>query len=298
MNMTASNFMIYRGGKTLTPAISDTAFLPTTTLVSDPSRPALHCWTSSAVYIAEPTPTIYVLAAEVDYTDAPDIKQAGRTLWGLPVVDGVVQFSGPGVTQDATGLFQLEPVADTIHCGYSILDGALFGDPYLYIYGLRGDPRVVVGGMRAIVARVRPADIRNVKAWEFYAGSEGWVGAAQGRDFRDSAPISAPGSAGAVAMAIAPAHRGQFMMVAAQNIIGAAAVSYAPHPWGPFDDWQQVYCPLEEPYPAMAYALQLHPEISDPGEMIFSTIPFMWVPAAEQNADISHARFVRMRTIR
>jgi hypothetical protein len=174
----------------------------------------------------------------------------------------------------------------TIFYGAGLMNNVLI-DGYIYIYGYKD-----LNGRYLVAGRFLPEDIENYNHWEYYDGA-GWSS-----NINDSYPIKNGVSAElSVSHINSGLYEGKYMLFVMENTT-SGKISYAisDTPYGPFDEYIQIYQTTEGTYlrDAFTYNAKMHPNLSEPGNFLISYNVNTKSAGALSDARIYYPRFIRM----
>ncbi len=208
-----------------------------------------------------------------------------------PIVDGALDYENAS--------FMDSPLQARTEDGGEIFYGAAvmnlsnhpdIDNPYVYIYGYKD-----LNGRHLTVARVKPEDMENFNAYEFY----------DGETFQDDITASEKGLfdvSAEMSVTYMPSgkYEGQYMATFMENTIsGRVAYAVSDTPYGPFEDPTIIY-EASEPYEldhVYAYNAKMHPLLCDEDELVISYNVNGTQTSALQNARVYYPRFIQLRHI-
>jgi hypothetical protein len=141
-----------------------------------------------------------------------------------------------------------------------------------------------------VVARVKPVDFENLKAWRYWNGEQ-WS------SNKEEVAILLKGVSNE--LSLTPAEDGRFLLTC--TILGLSdkiGISVADTPIGPFGPLNEVYtCPEYAEKGLFTYNAKAHYHLSKPGELLISynTITLDFWNDIKKDASIYHPRFVKVR---
>ncbi|HNR73602.1 MAG TPA: DUF4185 domain-containing protein [Cyclobacteriaceae bacterium] len=136
--------------------------------------------------------------------------------------------------------------------------GAPKPDGYLYVYGVL-DP-----DKKLIVARVKPADVKNISQWQFWNGSSWDEHIANVKPVTDRVSNE---------LSITPLKDGRYLLVFQEDGIGAhTAIRIGKTPVGPFGPLQRIWKvpEISEPPGIIPYNAKAHPVLSSGNRLLIS----------------------------
>jgi len=290
---------VYSGPVTDTPRFEDVALDADNTIIPTPALwPSSYYWLNGGVYVPS-LDRIFVLGLRVPNGD---INSVADHIIALPLVNGEINWAAQ--EQYDTGHWWVSADETIRHTFTTAMLDRSAKDGYIYIYGSKFVPDAFWGSVKhLIVARVTPENIVNFDEWRFYNGTD-WVPGSMNAERINT--TSAMGAA-AVIPAYDDAHAGQFMAFTLEVTIGSLEVSYAPHPWGPFDTFTHIYAPYENnprrnpdfyANGVWWYGEAAHPHLSAPGELMISYCTNAAISGYNNlNADLYRPRFLKLRTL-
>lgn len=229
-----------------------------------PEDPSERFWPSDAVVV---NGVLHTFALRIKDAPTPPFAfaTAGASLLmaradvALPYAGSYSQVNSPLIIlPDAEG--RGEVFFGTAIMPMTAAAGAPRPDGFLYVYGSRN------GGYQKqlVVARVKPAQIRQFDAYRFWNGSA-WVADIQ-QAFSMTKGVSSEFS-------VQPLADGRFLLVHMTDLLGSTvAVRYGASPTGPWGRDIPVWdCPEIGLTPNVyVYGAKAHPHLSAPGELLIS----------------------------
>ncbi len=219
--------------------------------------------------------------------------QASFAISGVVLASGVINAEGQisGIQQKDMPIEYTNPSdGSQIAFGQAVLaqtarSGCPEPDGYIYIYG----PRSFSGGKALVAARVVEDSLSYAETWRF------WDGVGWSTEMEDCADIF---------YGISQEHSvtqtgvGDYLITFMQGgVSGPVCIAHGESPVGPFSFPELLWTPPETNISnnVFTYNAKAHPHLSAPGELLISyevnTFDF-WEHFS--NADIYHARFIRM----
>lgn len=173
-------------------------------------------------------------------------------------------------------------------CGVMNLDtsgGMVHQDGYIYVYGYKD-----FEGRFLTVARVEEENFENFNKWEYFDGTT-W-----NRDVSSTGTlINGVSPELSVTYLEEGANAGKYMLTVMENTSsGIVAVSFSDNPYGPFEDYTEVYntsiaTALNNVF---SYNAKMHPHLSEPGKLLISFNVNSTDFSAFSNGDIYRPRFL------
>ncbi len=136
--------------------------------------------------------------------------------------------------------------------------GAPDPDGFLYVYGLL-DP-----GKHLVVSRVRPENVKDASAWQF------WTGESWSENINETRPVTDRVSN---EVSLTPLNDGRYLLVFQSDGIGEyTSVRIADSPTGPFGPLQHVWHvpEISDPPGIIPYNAKAHPVLSTEDELLIS----------------------------
>lgn len=162
--------------------------------------------------------------------------------------------------------------------------GAPNPDGYVYVYGIRGQQKMV------LVARVLPADIEHFGKWRF------WDGRQWNTDIHQAAAVTAHASN---ELSLTPLKDGRYALVFQVDGMGSAVgLRLGASPAGPFGPVIKIWeCPeVKEDKRFFVYNAKAHPRLSKPGELLISynVNAFDFFQVLPQHPQLYRPRFIKL----
>lgn len=162
--------------------------------------------------------------------------------------------------------------------------GAPNPDGYVYVYGVRGQQKMV------LVARVLPADIEHFGRWRFWDGHQ-W-----NADMRQAVAVTAHASN---ELSLTPLKDGRYALVFQVDGMGSAVgLRLGATPAGPFGPVIKIWeCPeVKEDKRFYVYNAKAHPRLSKPGELLISynVNAFDFFKVLPQHPHLYRPRFIKL----
>jgi hypothetical protein len=158
-------------------------------------------------------------------------------------------------------------------------------DGYIYVYGIRGKNKEMVA------ARIKPSDVEDFSAWEFYKGGDSWSNV--------SADAVAVADSVSNELSVTPIGNGKYALI--YQYAGLMPIIYmqiGPSPIGPFGPRQKVWDTSREitEKDLFTYNAKAHPAISAPGELLvsYNVNSFNFFKQIETIPDLYRPRFVKI----
>lgn len=161
--------------------------------------------------------------------------------------------------------------------------GAPNPDGYIYIYGLMGTNKSLIG------ARVKAKHFEDFSKWRYWDGSKWNV------EKYSVAPIT---DAISNELSVSPTGDGRFLLVfQIFGISDKVGIQVGPSPIGPFGEIHEVYTCPEYEEGLLPYNAKAHHHLSKPGELIISynTITLNFWEDIQKDASIYHPRFIKVK---
>jgi hypothetical protein len=157
-------------------------------------------------------------------------------------------------------------------------------DEYVYIYGVRGKAKQLVA------SRVKPSQLDNFSAWEFYNGT-GWSAKTE-----DAQPLSDSVSN---ELSVTPIGNGQYALIYQYGgLTPTICMQTGPSPVGPFGSREKIWNTSEDTKEKglFSYNAKAHPAISKPGELLvsYNVNSFNFSEQIKKIPNLYRPRFVRI----
>jgi hypothetical protein len=184
--------------------------------------------------------------ARIDFPYVPTLDPAAAVQIDTPLA--IPERPGRGPCFLGAGIFANTAAA-----------GAPHPDGYIYVYGIQEDP----GNKRLLVARVRPDDFTDFRAWRYWNGS-GWA-----RDPRDAAPQTGRLSN---ELSVTPLPDGRYALIFQRDTLaGRTSMKISDTPFGPWSAKVDLWTAVTPPgIDVFTYNAKAHPHLSDPGTLLVS----------------------------
>jgi hypothetical protein len=162
--------------------------------------------------------------------------------------------------------------------------GVTNADEYVYIYGVRGKAKQLVA------SRVKPSQLDNFSAWEFYNGT-GWSAKTE-----DAQPLSDSVSN---ELSVTPIGNGQYALIYQYGgLTPTICMQTGPSPVGPFGPREKIWNTSEDTKEKglFSYNAKAHPAISKPGELLvsYNVNSFNFSEQIKEIPNLYRPRFVRI----
>jgi hypothetical protein len=162
--------------------------------------------------------------------------------------------------------------------------GVSNADEYVYVYGVRGRAKELVA------SRVKPSQLADFAAWEFYTGS-GWT----------AKPEEAQAIADSVSneLSVTPLGNNKFALIYQYGgLMPTICMQIGDSPVGPFGPREKVWNTASDvkEKDLFAYNAKAHPAISKPGELLvsYNVNSFNFFKQIEEIPNLYRPRFVRI----
>lgn len=162
--------------------------------------------------------------------------------------------------------------------------GVTNADEYVYIYGVRGKAKQLVA------SRVKPSQLDNFSAWEFYNGT-GW----------SAKPEEAQSLSDSVSneLSVTPIGDDQYALIYQYGgLMPTICMQIGPSPVGPFGPREKIWSTSEDTKEKglFAYNAKAHPAISKPGELLvsYNVNSFNFSEQIKEIPNLYRPRFVRI----
>jgi hypothetical protein len=157
-------------------------------------------------------------------------------------------------------------------------------DEYIYVYGVRGRAKQLVA------SRVKPAQLADFTAWEFYNGS-GWSSKPE-----EAQPISDSVSN---ELSVTPIGKNKYALIYQYaGLMPTIYMQVGPSPVGPFGPREKIWSTADDikEKDLFAYNAKAHPAISKPGELLvsYNVNSFNFAKQIEEIPNLYRPRFVRI----
>lgn len=231
---------------------------------------------------------LYLFAYHVHKT-GENVFDFEQTNIALLKIEDISSAGIKNYTQLGTNLGFIHPSEGRVYFGSGVFVNTIEAnapspDGFIYIYGIMERQKGLV------VARVKPVDFENLKAWRYWNGEQ-WS------SNKEEVAILLKGVSNE--LSLTPAEDGRFLLTC--TILGLSdkiGISVADTPIGPFGPLNEVYtCPEYAEKGLFTYNAKAHYHLSKPGELLISynTITFDFWNDIKKDASIYHPRFVKVR---